>query len=192
LSFPPLFPHSENVARVPAWLPNVLPLGEHRSPDEPDVLRIDDLGIVAAADGLHLVSISRRRLIEPQVIHALALPKQAPPRARFLATLRRGFLTRFTEFDWGPRVSRLPYLPAVRYGRAILSTEMWSISPADDARCEPRPNRGQRRSAGGGDAGAARTPSSYTTIIARCVLPSRPTLTWPSCAKIWIGRARRR
>src|SRR5262249_27477237 len=25
MSFPPLFPHSENVARVPAWLPHVLP-----------------------------------------------------------------------------------------------------------------------------------------------------------------------
>jgi hypothetical protein len=139
LSFPPLFPHSENVARVPAWLPDVLPLGEHRSTDEPDVLRIDDLGIVAAADGLHLVSISRRQLIEPQVFHALALPKQAPPLARFLATVRRGFLARFTEFDWGLRVSRLPYLPAVRCGRAILSPEMWSISPVDDAATQAAP-----------------------------------------------------
>ncbi|SBW23748.1 lantibiotic dehydratase domain-containing protein [Candidatus Protofrankia californiensis] len=133
MSFPPLFPHSENVMRIPRWLPHVLPLGEYRGADEPGVVRLDDLGIVAVADGLHLVSISRRRLVEPQVFHALALRKQAPALARFLATLTRGFLARFTEFDWGPQTSRLPYLPRVRYRRAILSPATWRISTADHA-----------------------------------------------------------
>ncbi|MDT3443608.1 MULTISPECIES: lantibiotic dehydratase [unclassified Pseudofrankia] len=130
LSFPPLFPHSENVARVPRWLPQVLPVGEHRA-DDATVIRIDDLGIVAVADGLHLVSMSRRQLVEPQVFHALALRKQAPPLARFLATLTRGFLARFTEFDWGPAAARLPYTPRVRYRRAILAPATWRISAAD-------------------------------------------------------------
>jgi thiopeptide-type bacteriocin biosynthesis protein len=133
MSFPPLFPHSENVTRIPRWLPYVLPLGEHRSADDPTVMRLDDLGIVAVADGLHLISISRHRLIEPQVFHALALRKQAPPLARFLATLTRGFLARFTEFDWGPHTSRLPYLPRVRYRRAILSPATWRLNTADHA-----------------------------------------------------------
>ncbi|MBL7502014.1 lantibiotic dehydratase [Frankia sp. CNm7] len=130
LSFPPLFPHSENVSRVPRWLPHVLPVGEHRT-DDATAIRLDDLGIVAVADGLHLVSISRRQLVEPQVFHALALRKQAPPLARFLATLTRGFLARFTEFDWGPLAARLPYMPRVRYRRAILSPATWRISAAD-------------------------------------------------------------
>lgn len=133
LSFPPLFPHAENVARVPAWLPHVLSLGEHRDATDPTVLRLDDLGLVAVADGLHLISISRRRLVEPQVFHALALQKQAPPIVRFLATLTRGFRARYMEFDWGPQVSRLPHLPRVRYRRAILAPETWRVTAADHA-----------------------------------------------------------
>jgi thiopeptide-type bacteriocin biosynthesis protein len=131
MSFPPLFPHSENVARSPAWLPHVLSLGEHRADDSSNVIRLDDLGIVAVADGLHLVSISRRQVIEPQMFHALALPKQVPPLARFLATLTRGFLARYAEFDWGPHTARLPYLPRVRYRRAILSPATWHVTPAE-------------------------------------------------------------
>ncbi|MFI5492267.1 lantibiotic dehydratase [Actinoplanes sp. NPDC051859] len=131
MSFPPLFPHSENVARIPAHLPHVVPLGEHRTGNEANLIRLDDLGIVAVADGLHLVSISRRRVIEPQVFHALALNKQAPPLARFLATLTRGFLARYTEFDWGPQATRLPYLPRVRYRRAILAPATWRLTAAE-------------------------------------------------------------
>jgi thiopeptide-type bacteriocin biosynthesis protein len=133
MSFPPLFPHSENVARIPAHLPHVLSLGEHRADRGPVVVSLNDLGIVAVADGLHLVSISRRRIIEPQVFHALALGKQAPPLARFLATLTRGFWARYTEFDWGPLATGLPYLPRVRYRRAILSPATWQITAADHA-----------------------------------------------------------
>jgi hypothetical protein len=133
MSFPPLFPHSENVARIPAYLSYVLPLGEHRADDGSRVIRLEDLGIVAVADGLHLVSISRRRIIEPQVFHALALQKQAPPVAHFLATLTRGFSARYTEFDWGPQAACLPYLPRVRYRRAILSPATWRITSAEYA-----------------------------------------------------------
>jgi len=43
MSFPPLFPHSENVARIPAYLPYVLPLGEHRTDDDANVIRLDDV-----------------------------------------------------------------------------------------------------------------------------------------------------
>lgn len=130
MSFPPLFPHSENVARLPAYLPHVLPLGEHRARGDASVIGLGELGIVAAADGLHLVSISRRRVVEPQVFHALALEKQAPPLARYLATMARGFLARYTEFDWGPAAAQLPFLPRVRYRRAILSPATWHITAA--------------------------------------------------------------
>ncbi|MGN9911115.1 lantibiotic dehydratase [Phytohabitans sp. LJ34] len=130
MSFPPLFPYSENVARLPAYLPHVLPLGEHRVGGDASVIGSGDLGIVAVADGLHLVSISRRRVVEPQVFHALALEKQAPPLARLLATMGSGFLARYTEFDWGPAAARLPFLPRVRYRRAILSRATWHITAA--------------------------------------------------------------
>ncbi|GIJ52202.1 hypothetical protein Val02_90880 [Virgisporangium aliadipatigenens] len=140
LSFPPLFPQSENVARMPTHLAHVVSLGEHRTNPNANVLSVEDLGVVAVADGLHLVSISRRQVIEPQVFHALALEKQAPPLARFLATLTRGFLPRYTEFDWGPHSTQLPYLPRVRYRRAILAPATWRLAATDHAALNAAPS----------------------------------------------------
>ncbi|WP_425245397.1 lantibiotic dehydratase [Streptomyces sp. NEAU-NA10] len=133
LSFPPLYPHTENVARIPAYLPHVIPLGEHRSPDDssPTLIDVDDLAVTATHTRLYLVSISRRRLVDPQVFHAMALDKQPPPLARFLAHMTRSFGPAWTGFDWGPHGARLPFLPRVRYGRVILSPSRWNLT-ADD------------------------------------------------------------
>ncbi|MEU0519730.1 lantibiotic dehydratase [Streptosporangium sp. NPDC006007] len=132
LSFPPLYPHSENVTRIPAYLPHVIALGEHRPTDDgAEVIAVDDLAVTATRDRLYLVSMSRRRIVEPQVFHALALDKQAPPIARFLAHLTRAFSPSWTGFDWGPHARALPYLPRVRYGRTILAPARWLLTPAD-------------------------------------------------------------
>lgn len=131
MSFPPMYPHAENVCRVPAYLPHVLPLGEHRSNPTPAVITVDDLAIVATRDRLHLLSMSRRRVVDPQVFHALALQKQPPPLARFLAHLTRSFCATWHEFDWGPHAHRLPYLPRVRYRRTIISPARWRLTTRD-------------------------------------------------------------
>ncbi|WP_217546083.1 lantibiotic dehydratase [Streptomyces sp. GbtcB6] len=130
LSFAPLYPHTENVARIPAYLPRVIPLGEHRSSADtvPTLIDIDDLAVTATHTRLYLVSISRRRVVDPQVFHAMALDKQPPPLARFLAHLTRAFGPVWTGFDWGPHGARLPFLPRVRYGRVILSPGRWNLS----------------------------------------------------------------
>jgi hypothetical protein len=141
LSFPPVYPHAENVSRIPRYLPHVLSLSEHRGPaEEGTVIPLDDLAITATRDRLHLVSVSRRRVIEPQVFHALALEKQPPPLARFLAQLPRAFGPRWHEFDWGPHAHRLPYLPRIRYGRTVICPARWRLTADDllpqDARSE--------------------------------------------------------
>ncbi|MFJ8173642.1 lantibiotic dehydratase [Streptomyces sp. NPDC094473] len=132
LSFPPLYPHTENVCRIPAYLPHVISLGEHRGPEE-DVTTIplDDLALTATHNRLHLVSVSRRRIIEPQVFHAMALEKQPPPLARFLAHLPRAFTASWTGFDWGPEAFQLAFLPRVRYRRTVLSPARWRLTSAD-------------------------------------------------------------
>ncbi|MGH3800103.1 MAG: thiopeptide-type bacteriocin biosynthesis protein [Pseudonocardiaceae bacterium] len=130
MSFAPAYPHAENVCRVPAYLPHLLPLGEHRGPGEGTILAVDDLAITATRDRLHLVSISSRRVVEPQVFHALALDKQPPPLARFLAQLPRAFSAAWYEFDWGPH-AQLPYLPRVRYRRTVLSSARWRLTTDD-------------------------------------------------------------
>ncbi|SBW28754.1 lantibiotic dehydratase domain-containing protein [Candidatus Protofrankia californiensis] len=130
MSFGPLYPHAENVCRVPAYLDHLLPLGEHREPADTGLIAVDDLAITATRDRLHLVSLSRRQIIEPQVFHALALDKQPSPLARFLAHLPRAFSAAWYQFDWGPHI-RLPFLPQVRYRRTILSPTQWRLA-ADD------------------------------------------------------------
>lgn len=132
LSFPGLYAHIENVARIPAYLPRVIPLGEHRAADgKTEVIDVDDLAVTAASGRLYLVSRSRRKVIEPQVFHAMALDKQPPILARFLAHLSRAFGPAWTGFDWGPHAGRLPFLPRVRYDKTILAPARWHLSPHD-------------------------------------------------------------
>ncbi|WP_369372338.1 lantibiotic dehydratase [Promicromonospora sp. Populi] len=130
LSFTPVYPHAQNVARIPQYLPHVISVGEHRGPG-PEVIDLDDLAVMSTGSRLLLVSLSRRRVVEPVVLNALALEKQAPPIARFIAMVGRSASTWWTEFDWGPVASCLPYLPRVRYGRTILSTARWTLTTSD-------------------------------------------------------------
>ncbi len=133
MSFGSAYPYGENIVRIPTYLPHVLPLGEHRGygSDGSEVIGLGDVAITATRDQLHLVSLKRRQVIEPLVFHALALDKQPPPLARFLARLTRGFGSGWTAFDWGPHATNLPYLPRVRYGRVILSAARWRLTPDD-------------------------------------------------------------
>ncbi|NEW72600.1 lantibiotic dehydratase [Streptomyces rhizosphaericus] len=130
LSFTPLYPHAENVARTPAFLPYVIPLGEHRPPSA-DFIPLDDLAVLSTGKRLHLVSLSRRRVVEPVVLHPLALEKQAPPLVRFLAQLGRGFATAWTQFDWGPLAAGMPFLPRVRYRKSLLTPARWRLAASD-------------------------------------------------------------
>ncbi|RSS49090.1 lantibiotic dehydratase [Streptomyces sp. WAC05858] len=130
LSFTPIYPHAENVARTPVSLPYVIPLGEHRPPSA-DLIPLDDLAVLSTGKRLHLVSLSRRRVVEPVVLHPLALEKQAPPLVRFLAQLGRGFATAWTQFDWGPLATGMPFLPRVRYRKALLTPARWRLAASD-------------------------------------------------------------
>jgi thiopeptide-type bacteriocin biosynthesis protein len=130
LSFPPVSPHAENICRVPPYLRHTLPLGEHR-PIDADTIDVDDLAITATFTGLHLVSLSRKQVIDPQVFHGLALEKQPPPLARFLSHLTRALGASWHVFDWGPTARLLPSLPRVRHGRAILAPARWRITTRD-------------------------------------------------------------
>ncbi len=130
LSFVPGFPHAQNVSRVPALLPYVIPVGETRTAAD-GLIGMDDLAVFSTGERLHLVSMSRRRVVEPHVLHPLALEKQAPPLVRFLAQLGRGFATAWTAFDWGPVASTLPCLPRVRHGRTVLTPARWKLSAVE-------------------------------------------------------------
>ena len=126
LSFTPMFPSAENVARVPRYLPDVVSLGEHA---QGEAISVDDLAVTATSRRLHLVSLSRRRVVEPLILHALA-PKQQPPMARMVGELSRALDGGWIGFDWGA-AETLPFRPRVRYRRAILSAARWRLTRAD-------------------------------------------------------------
>ncbi|GAA4225018.1 hypothetical protein GCM10022254_05950 [Actinomadura meridiana] len=130
LSFPPAYPHAENIARVPLFLDHVILLGEHQDPSTRGLIGIGDLAVTADWGRLRLVWISRHCPVEPQVFHALRLEKQPPPLARFLAHLPRAFSAGYTAFDWGP-AEEFRALPRVRYGRCVLSPARWRVYATD-------------------------------------------------------------
>lgn len=132
LSAAPFYPHAQAIARVPQVLTHIIPLGEQHPPSKRGgVIPLDDLAVLSTGRRLLLVSISRRRVVEPVVLHALALDKQLPPLVRFLAHLGRGFATAWTRFDWGPLASGLPFLPAVRYRKTLLTPARWHLHTDD-------------------------------------------------------------
>lgn len=80
LSLPPLYPSGENVGRIPAYLPYVLPLGEHRAASGlVNVIGLGDLAVTAARHGLRLVRLPDHRVVEPLVFHALARARHPAP-----------------------------------------------------------------------------------------------------------------
>jgi thiopeptide-type bacteriocin biosynthesis protein len=132
ISCPPRFVRGQNVARQPRFLPEVLALGEPPAQsDGPRELGPADLALTATGRGLLLVEAATGRIIDPQVYHALALDRQMPPLARFLAHLPRAFAASLAAFDFGPAATDMPHLPEVRYDRIILAPERWCPRAAD-------------------------------------------------------------
>jgi lantibiotic biosynthesis protein len=131
MSFGAAYPYAENICRVSPYLPDVLSFGEHRQDGDRPFISVHDLAVTATRERLYLVSHSHRHVVEPLVFHALALEKQPPPVVRFIAELPWAFLAAWHEFDWGPAAEALPYLPRVRYRRAILSPARWRVTSRD-------------------------------------------------------------
>ncbi|WP_341874638.1 lantibiotic dehydratase, partial [Salinispora arenicola] len=91
------------------------------------MIGLDDLGVTAGRDRLVLVSMSRRRVVEPTVAHAAAVHTM-PLLGRFLLELPRATDARLKPFDWGG-ASCLPFRPALKYGRVLLATARWRVDP---------------------------------------------------------------
>ena len=126
---PPLYAGTENVARAPQVMSQILTVGacQDRAQDQ---ITLEDVAVTADANHLYLVSLSRRRALEFVALNAVEPVNQTHPLIRFLTEAPNAMSVPCGPFDWGAAAS-LPFLPAVRYGRTILSPARWLLA-ADD------------------------------------------------------------
>ncbi|MGI5293028.1 lantibiotic dehydratase [Nonomuraea polychroma] len=129
ISAPPLHTSSGDVARAPQACKHLLPIGEyHDSEGRP--LTVADLAITADARRLYVMSRSRRRVVESFALNAVNPATHIHPLVRFLIEAPTALSTPCTEFDWG-LAAALPFLPALRHGRTIISPARWLLSASD-------------------------------------------------------------
>jgi thiopeptide-type bacteriocin biosynthesis protein len=125
----PLYASAENVARAPQAAGLVIALGEYREPAD-GMVPVADLAVTADARRLHLVSLSRRRPVHTMLLNGVDLAYHTHPLARFLIEAPVALAAPCTGFDWGA-ASALPFLPALRYRRTILSPARWVLTASD-------------------------------------------------------------
>jgi len=126
----PLYAKSENVGRAPQVGGLLISLGEYRDASVADQVHLSDLAVTADARRLHLVSLSRRRPVHTVLPSAVDLTIHTHPLARFLLEAPVALAAPCTAFDWGA-ASALPFLPALRYRRTVLSPARWMLDATD-------------------------------------------------------------
>jgi class I lanthipeptide synthase len=129
ISAPLPYTATEAVARSAQMLPYLVPLGECR-PVSAHHIPLDDLAVTADPQRLYLVWLSQRRIVEPVMLNAVEAARHMLPLARFLSEAPTALDGPCLPFLWGPAASRLPFLPALRYGRCLLSPARWLLHPS--------------------------------------------------------------
>ncbi|TQK42317.1 thiopeptide-type bacteriocin biosynthesis protein [Streptomyces sp. SLBN-118] len=137
ISTTPLYVRAQNVARAPQATELVISLGDYQGSDT-SLIPVTDLAVTADAERLHLVSLSRRRPVHTLLLNAVDLGHHTHPLARFLIEAPVALAVPCTGFMWGSAASNLPFLPALRYGRTILSPARWNLN-SDDLPSAPAP-----------------------------------------------------
>ncbi|MGV9386232.1 lantibiotic dehydratase [Nonomuraea sp. NPDC003707] len=129
VSAPAPYTSTDNVARAPQVLTHVLPVGDHPTGGT-QLLALDDLAVTADQHGISLVSRSRRRTVQPVILNAVNPVRHTHPLARFLLEAPNALRVPCAGFDWGPAAA-LPFVPALRYRRTIISPARWRLTAAD-------------------------------------------------------------
>jgi thiopeptide-type bacteriocin biosynthesis protein len=130
ISAAPLYTRSGNVARVPQAAPLLISLGEYRPAATSQQLPVSDLGVTADARCLHLVSVPGGWPVHTILPSAVDLSVHTHPLARFLLEAPVALAAPCTAFDWGA-ASALPFVPALRYRRTVLSPARWMLDAAE-------------------------------------------------------------
>jgi len=121
---------SLDVNRASQILPQVIPVGEYHARSQATI-GLDDIAVTADRHRLYLISISRQQALQPVAVNTVEPVRHAQPLARFLAEAPVAFAAACSTVEWGPAARGLPFLPALRYGRTVLSPARWLLTAAD-------------------------------------------------------------
>ncbi|KPM50575.1 lantibiotic dehydratase [Frankia sp. R43] len=130
ISAPARYTNTDTVGRAPQVMAHRLSLGEYDDSEGGGSLSLDDIVVTADVHRIYLLSLSRRQLVEPVALNAVEPVRRAHPLARFLAEAPAALSVPCAPFDWGV-AARLPFLPALRHGRTVLSPARWLLGAAD-------------------------------------------------------------
>ncbi|SDF39826.1 mRNA interferase HicA [Lentzea fradiae] len=120
-------PRDANLARAPQVLCHTLAVGV---PGLPGALMPGDIVVTADERRLRLHSLSLGREIAPRVLHVLDISAAAPEVVRFLWDVSLMGVRTLKPWDWAG-LRDAPFLPAVRYGRTVLSPARWRAGEAE-------------------------------------------------------------
>jgi hypothetical protein len=133
VSCAPVRPRAENIARGRRVLSPRITLAEHDT-GGPEVIALSDIAVSGDIHGLYLMSMSRSRPVEPLTFSAVEFTRSAHPMQRFLCEISWARCALCVPFSWGA-ARHLPFLPRIRYGRAILAPARWRLRAADLPGC---------------------------------------------------------
>jgi lantibiotic biosynthesis protein len=130
ISAAPIYTRSGNVSRAPQAAPLLISLGEYREGAAAEQVPVSGLAVTADAQRLHLVSVRGGWPVHTILPSAVDLSVHTHPLARFLLEAPVALAAPCTAFDWGA-ASALPFVPALRYRRTVLSPARWMLDAAD-------------------------------------------------------------
>lgn len=125
VAYQPRLTRALNVANSPRTAQHQVAIGLPPDPAATAV-RLEEIGVAAAAEHLYLVHLPTGRRLLPHAHHALDPSRQAPNAARFLLDVGRDAHRGYTPWDWGPAADA-PFLPRVRHGRMVLASATWRL-----------------------------------------------------------------
>lgn len=135
LVHPTTRPRDANVVRAPRVLSHALAIGVPGDPARLDgVTQVDldlaDVAVAADERRLRIYSVSLGAEIVPRVLHVLDIGSAVPEVVRFLWDVSMMGVRTLKSWDWAG-LRDAPFLPAVRYGRTVLSPARWRARAAD-------------------------------------------------------------
>ncbi|MDX8365445.1 lantibiotic dehydratase [Cytobacillus sp. IB215665] len=131
LAYLPASGRATNVAITPSVRPYEITFGTNSSKGEENTIPLNDILVgITMEDGNYSFYLRSKRLgkkIVPKSGHMLNM-MMGPNVYRFLRELGNENERRWESFSWGTLDSS-PFLPRLRYGKAILSLARWKMSP---------------------------------------------------------------